>query len=329
MKNRLLASLMFLVLGCAPGVFAHGDNVSDAEKGNQNKGRSLQELAAAFLVKSHQEKDSLGSEKKKLTREEKKELGFEFRHIISKYNLEHGAEKGLIEEGFLMAEKTPGLHDVIYKGMFEEIVKTASLQWLKNKAKVLEVLKKEEGFREGTRLLAKKINLEDMSLYELSEKQLLRVVENIFKCPNLTGLNLVFNWLGEDNTEGLKAIGAEIGTSKTLTSFNFHGNEIGKSPEGLKAIGAGIGTSKSLTSFNLGNNQTYNVDGWKAIAAGVGKSESLIRFDFICNDLSASQKKALGRAGFESDANGDKWSKKPSWDWTDPFADAYNWLFSD
>jgi hypothetical protein len=318
-KKRLVASLMFLLLGSAPGLFAHGDDeaisysetkvaekrhTEEARKGlmrdrkekldsvnkertdkmmaeqarideakkqdfakniakikeerrlemTQNKGSSLQEMAAAFMVKSHQEKGFLESEKKKLTREEKKELGFEFRHILSKYNLEHDAEKELTEEGFLMVEEKPGLYDVVYKAMFEKIVSRASKKLLEDKVKVLRFLTREEGFRKGfrsgTRLLVEKIDLCGISWFEMSEEELVKVINNAFAHEN-------------------------------LTSFNFARNNLGRMAELRKAMWAGVKKSKNLTKLYL-----YK------------------------NNLESNQTKELELLGFTK-GKGDEWSRDP------------------
>ncbi|MBT5958092.1 MAG: hypothetical protein HOG63_05905, partial [Nitrospina sp.] len=63
--------------------------------GQTLRSRPFKFVSKHFLEEMEKDSEILESEKKKLTREEKKELGFEFRHILSKYNLEHDAEKEL------------------------------------------------------------------------------------------------------------------------------------------------------------------------------------------------------------------------------------------
>ena len=232
MKNKLLKSLMFLLLGgCASGLFSHGDNdsIADAEakkkhnaaaiqgfmrdereridavkkertdkmmfeqakkaeenkqaaatmmakiKANRmqkmksyNKGKSLQELTAAFMI----QEEVLTSDKEKTLEDLSEVVRDDVRqridYVISRYDLEIHRIDDIKNRGtkYFVEALDNSLPTDAAEILFEEHVKQESLKFLENlndpggfgSFDMLKIMKG-DGFKPGTARIVKKITL--------------------------------------------------------------------------------------------------------------------------------------------------------------------------
>ena len=196
-KNRLFASLVLMFLGCASNMSAHGGEgvVSDSEKAHraeenaehvtemmakikakrrlemnrENKGRSLQSFVAGSILGDNVSGTKVLEPKRALSwsglsEEAKENVDEKISKILPSYNFyeeETDSIKQTLRNLFVAAAETGNVELVgrPVETVVEDFVRQKSREWLKNSMKVLEILKKKGGLREGTRLIVKKINL--------------------------------------------------------------------------------------------------------------------------------------------------------------------------